>query len=1285
MPKKTVQDRSSAVSKPPPANVLTLARRHIHPSLSKASSKVVPFFNPDAEEQANLKKIATRLKARHEEISKRALVKFAAIQYKDIGQTVTDPIRLLCLEKALYQIEEVRRAMDIPESKWDGQDVTVYVEPGVEKGWLAPVSKKRSTSAKNGSYASSQQDHWHKHLLASGIRMTASSPPPNKSSARATNTLIVDNIMDVAVGATVETEVINNVCAAALGIHWLTMKDERERLEFMRNLHAKVEKIREQNETRGAAFARWFNCQKSNGRNANSPVNLLRPALLSLAYGPSILLKGETIMNSRDSLQSAIADMIVPERQAPPMQLRLDRRMWRGIFDLIDTERNFYVAWNHVRAFATQIPANIAALPEAQSAKIIYIVEPLLLTAPTAKPLDVDEPVEEEEDEDGEDDTEQDKDDQDDREQDHEEPEDGGKDSEDQEDEDEENRDKDGDKEQEGKEGDVAEEDEQRFSISDQSHSHGSNQLPTLMHEATVSGNIRPESPSDLINRLLDSDLPDNNFTRASTPLSPPPPSPPRSLSDAPGSTITFDEDVPMTDEHGEPDHLTPANSRASLPPHVHMPRRTPLPLRFEGESSDEPLRTPTPPSALPRPPSPKSSPPQKTPRAPAAHLNIRPGSVPQHTPEPKAANKRALVDAPEPAAKRQTRARSSASPDTPQAGPTPPVDETKPPKPPPQYRLKLLEPHEPTLAIDGVEVSKIPASQTAVKTETIQIPFVQFTASGEVMRSGTDADVYERKLNFGYRPHGLRRSANKMVGPFFSCSTTSCADEAVVKLTDKKWADAILSRTLDKVRPEINDGKPPASRSFLPVTPAEWDELKASGEAGQLLHDRCVVILGGASFQGCEGLELQGVPPRTSVPVGNTEMSFEDWKASQQMILERGQKIRTRLAESKETDLKSLFKCLNLDDTTHRVVQDSTARESKSAPDEEHSNMHRYEPLRSLSNKRKFLNFLSLQGHHRPDLAEIREFLDTPIAAKENFTFHSTELGAASWVIAANNGVVTIIHCDANGAATWIEVLAGIKAWAVQTGSPHRHQDKRADDDPNLAGWETFILFPGDKLFMPPGTAHAVLTLETSVCQGAYVFPNVSYDLTLDAMIEEHWSGIFLTNTTELALTANFFRLWMYYAKHWKQSRNLTKWPAHVPSEPSFVALYLIITNMEKLTPQMPVDYEDPPLLPTHYKLDRDSTILAANQFMTRIQANKNAYANKKFLEEYHRVKDGYAKRLEDEVTPSVQPLPLWDLVDRQVAMNEGRVFFPTAAAKAEYEAECDSYNAHIAAMKLR
>ncbi|KZS90101.1 hypothetical protein SISNIDRAFT_488635 [Sistotremastrum niveocremeum HHB9708] len=1102
--KKTVPSPplAAVLSDSPPADVLTLAREISLPN-SSPPSKMVRYVPKDAIDATYIEKIESQYEARLAAVSQTVLEKFPSFKFGDVAQTITDPIKYLCLQRVLFHVRELKHGMEEREPKWDGSDMVRCVDSRVLEGWVIPVGKSREEIASRAAiHPSEEQEKWHDFLMGSGIRMAADTMVPTRASEQVTNRAITHRILETAAGAGKEGEAISNVCNAALGLQWLMLRTEDERIEFMRNVHAWVGELKKLNSQRAEVLEEWYNCGSYSARNANNPVRLMHCAHLALAYGPSILLKGEKLMSARVSLKSIVGDLLVPQRQPSPMQAGVHRRMWRSMFSLLAKDGDFYIPWNTVRFFAAELPSQIDGLAAAQSANITYVLGVPQLESPGAAPdaQNVSSPQPQRT---------------------------------------------------------QARRIRQKDGVQEEEVPH---QSPSRLSGtgADIDIELREPTIEELLLETVDSASPPQQSrasSRASSPLTPAP-SPPPSASEGGQDILSAERDADMADAQS----LTPAGSSETL---GSKPRRTPLPAFFPDEQSEGSANASA--EAAPDIARVDSG-------AVLAESNsqVPVATIPKDDEDPdttsaqrtaRSTRKRNLEDATESVSKRPFKS-------TPDAQPLKVVaEEMKRPK---KLKLRPLIARKPTLAVDGLEHSGRPARLPLVETVEEEIPYVRIGNQGEVMRTGNT--VYS-PLTFDKCNHTIRKKVKSSE-------------------TDDRWRKAILSRTLDKLYADTSKRYTPASRSFLTLTAAEWSQMKRSNihEARAVMRDRCLVIVGSASYEGCEGLVLDGLPPKPVDEVAEMHLSFEQWTARKEALKKRQEEISQRLRKPGAADLRALFKCLNLDTTTHRSAQDQSLRESKPKHTVEGEKMICYEALEQLLDERKFLNFLSLMGHHRSDPAEIREFIDTTMAAHALFTFRSSDLGHPSWVIAGNNGVISQDHVDASGAATWIECLAGIKAWCVKTGAAFTREDDLNADDPDLDGWETIILYPGDKLFMPPGTGHAVLSVETSVCDGGYVFPNTSYDLTLDALIEEHWAGLVLTNTSEPALTANFFRLWMYYAKHWKNGVAKDEdWPKHVPPVEQLVALYLIVTKMQHLTPQMAVDPEDPPLLPTHYKLDRD------------------------------------------------------------------------------------------------
>lgn len=254
----------------------------------------------------------------------------------------------------------------------------------------------------------------------------------------------------------------------------------------------------------------------------------------------------------------------------------------------------------------------------------------------------------------------------------------------------------------------------------------------------------------------------------------------------------------------------------------------------------------------------------------------------------------------------------------------------------------------------------------------------------------------------------------------------------------------------------------------------------------------------------------------------------------------------------------------------------DLTQRTAPVHAEDEGIKMGAHEPLSNLYNNPPTMavNWLVLNGTHDSTPAQAgyicfshhviychsfscSKLCLTREAHNLGYKWESQHCGKGTFVIAAHDGVTTRGHADPNGATTAVHCLMGVKFWAVRTGPPINRKDKLHEDNIDFAGWQVYVLLPGDTLcvnqinpvsllnaaadicmnrYMSPGTAHAVRTVATSICRGSFFYPYCSYKAALLAIVEEHISGLTLTNTSDPALTANFFRLWTLHERTWRE-----------------------------------------------------------------------------------------------------------------------------------------------------
>lgn len=90
---------------------------------------------------------------------------------------------------------------------------------------------------------------------------------------------------------------------------------------------------------------------------------------------------------------------------------------------------------------------------------------------------------------------------------------------------------------------------------------------------------------------------------------------------------------------------------------------------------------------------------------------------------------------------------------------------------------------------------------------------------------------------------------------------------------------------------------------------------------------------------------------------------------------------------------------------------------------------------------------------------------MDTQEAENDDWQWRSTDCGKPAWVIAAQDGVLSRPHCDTGGAATYLQMLAGVKIWAIRVGKPMNPDDDFNRDDVNLEDWEIVVVRAGDDM----------------------------------------------------------------------------------------------------------------------------------------------------------------------------------------------------------------------------
>ncbi|KAF8522481.1 hypothetical protein BU17DRAFT_64405 [Hysterangium stoloniferum] len=93
----------------------------------------------------------------------------------------------------------------------------------------------------------------------------------------------------------------------------------------------------------------------------------------------------------------------------------------------------------------------------------------------------------------------------------------------------------------------------------------------------------------------------------------------------------------------------------------------------------------------------------------------------------------------------------------------------------------------------------------------------------------------------------------------------------------------------------------------------------------------------------------------------------------------------------------------------------------------------------------------------------------------------------AIRWRLCATEGAFSRAHIDARKFATWIHIVHGTKLWVVMSGDIAETSLRNLNY--RKRKWTYYLLEPGDQLFMPAGTIHAVMTLNDSWVEGGHFY----------------------------------------------------------------------------------------------------------------------------------------------------------------------------------------------------
>ncbi|KZS86381.1 hypothetical protein SISNIDRAFT_492006 [Sistotremastrum niveocremeum HHB9708] len=250
------------------------------------------------------------------------------------------------------------------------------------------------------------------------------------------------------------------------------------------------------------------------------------------------------------------------------------------------------------------------------------------------------------------------------------------------------------------------------------------------------------------------------------------------------------------------------------------------------------------------------------------------------------------------------------------------------------------------------------------------------------------------------------------------------------------------------------------------------------------------------------------------------------------------------------------------LDSTRLYEVNDNRYISSRSTSA---TRMIRRASIQDLKNPAQKLNFLDLPVATVNTQPRCFRDIDDTRYALQYSSFVQPVSGSMSWLIAGSAGVMSEKHLDSNAATTFIHVLFGVKMWFSSrvTAKPKFAYD---NEHPMIA----FIMKKGDACAQRAGSLHQVLTMETSICAGGWMYNRECFTASLEAMIAEHLHGLQLANSSEPNTTTYLFRIFQYYFEKWTQHDHKTKtWPLTLPSPKQWASLLVMMCSLPKLVPQ--------------------------------------------------------------------------------------------------------------------
>lgn len=176
--------------------------------------------------------IKTILELRATELREGALKKLPTYKFEDVSQSLSDPTKYVIIENVLKKMQELLSGEEPSHFDPNSPPSIRKVDEQVYEGWLLPGTRKRAIwSSSKKPYLLGKRSRWYDALVKSGLSKGETSQAVGMQHS---SEEIEHRIITVAETAHTAHDIIENITSVALGVHWLTLKDNQERFEMLK-------------------------------------------------------------------------------------------------------------------------------------------------------------------------------------------------------------------------------------------------------------------------------------------------------------------------------------------------------------------------------------------------------------------------------------------------------------------------------------------------------------------------------------------------------------------------------------------------------------------------------------------------------------------------------------------------------------------------------------------------------------------------------------------------------------------------------------------------------------------------------------------------------------------------------------------------------------------------------------------------------------------------------------------------------------------------------------------